>query len=198
VSLFIAIPVKPFGVAKARLSPVLDARQRSLLGKQIAAHTVVEARSTGARVAVVTGNGGVANWAEDLGVEVVAESIEYGSGLDGAAAAATAEADRTGSNWMILHADLPHLSRGDLKEAMDRFRPDRYVLAPSYNGGTTLLMGAGPFPFHYGPASFHHHLRSAGERAEVLVRRGLALDLDTPHDLETAQALGMTWHRAPA
>ncbi len=198
MSLFIAIPVKPFGVAKARLSPVLDAHQRSLLGMQIAAHTVTEARSTGARVAVVTGNGGVANWAEDLGVEVVAETIEYGSGLDAAAAAATAEADRTGSDWMILHADLPHLRRGDLKEAIDRFRPGRYVLAPSYNGGTTLLMGTGPFPFQYGSDSFHHHLRSAGEKAEVLVRRGLALDLDTPRDLETARALGMTWHEVPA
>jgi len=198
VSLFIAIPVKPFGVAKARLSPVLDSHQRSLLGKQIAAHTVTEARSTGARVAVVTGDDGVANWAKDLGVEVVAESIEHGTGLNGAAVAATSQAVRAGLSWMILHADLPHISRGDLKEAFDRFRPGRYVLAPSYDGGTTLLMGTGPFPFHYGPGSFHHHLRAAGERADVLVRRGLALDLDSPHDLEAARALGLRWHGVPA
>ena len=198
MSLFIAIPVKPFGVAKARLSPVLDAHQRSRLGKQIASHTVAEARSTGVRVAVVTGDGGVANWAEDLGVEVVAESIEHGVGLNGAAAAAAFEAGRAGLSWMILHADLPHLSRGDLKEAIDRFRPGRCLLAPSYDGGTTLLMGTGPFPFHYGPGSFHDHLRSAGEKADVLVRRGLALDLDSPHDLEAAQALGLTWHEVSA
>lgn len=190
MSLFIAIPVKPFGVAKARLRPVLSARQRSLLGKAIAAHTVSEARATGARVAVVTGDPGVAEWARGLGVEVVDESSEYGAGLNGAAAAATTEARRIGSDWMILHADLPHLDRSDLDNAIDRFTPGRYVLSPSYDGGTTLLMGTGQFPFRYGPGSFHHHLRSAGEAAEVLVRTGLALDLDTPNDLEAARALG--------
>ncbi|NNL68877.1 MAG: 2-phospho-L-lactate guanylyltransferase [Acidimicrobiia bacterium] len=198
MSLLLAIPVKPFGVAKARLSPVLDARRRSLLGKRIAAHTVGEAGATGARVAVVTGNTGVAAWAGELGVEVIGESGVYGTGLNGAATAATTDAGRTGSDWMILHADLPHLTRRDLTEAIDRFAPGRYVLAPSYNGGTTLLMGTGPFAFHYGPGSFHHHLRSAGQKAEVLVRRGLALDLDTPNDLETARTLGMTWQKTSA
>jgi 2-phospho-L-lactate guanylyltransferase len=190
VSLFIAIPVKPFGVAKARLRPVLNASQRSVLGTAIAAHTVGEARATGARVAVVTADPGVADWARGLGVAVVDESIEYGTGLNGAAAAATSEARRIGSDWMILHADLPHLDRRDLEEAIHRFRPGRCVLSPSYDGGTTLLMGTGLFPFRYGPGSFHHHLRAAGEGAAVLVRTGLALDLDTPNDLEAARALG--------
>jgi len=200
VSLFIAIPVKPFGVAKARLRPVLNARQRSVLGKAIAAHTVGVARATGARVAVVTGDPGVAEWARGLGVELVGESSEYGTGLNGAATAATAEAQRIGSDWMILHADLPHLSRSDLDQAIDQFIPGRYVLSPSYDGGTTLLMGTGPFPFHYGPGSFHHHLRAAGDGAEVLVRTGLALDLDTPNDLEAARALGsrMAGQEVPA
>jgi 2-phospho-L-lactate guanylyltransferase len=188
VNLLIAIPIKPFGVAKARLSPVLDARGRSLLGRTIAAHTVGEAKATGARVVVVTGDPGVSEWARDLGVDVVVESVEHGTGLNGAAAAAAAEAERTGSDWMILHADLPHLTRNDLKAAIDRFAPGRYVLAPSYDGGTTLLMGTGTFPFRYGSASFHHHLRSAGENAVVLVRTGLALDLDTPDDLAAARA----------
>ena len=190
MSLFIAIPVKPFGVAKARLRPVLNARQRSVLGKAIAAHTVGEAQATGARVAVVTGDSGVAEWARDLDVEVVDESVEYGTGLNGAGAAATSPARRIGLDWMILHADLPHLGRSDLDEAIRRFRPGRNVLSPSYDGGTTLLMGTGLFPFRYGPGSFHHHLRAAGEGAEVLVRTGLALDLDTPNDLAAVRALG--------
>ena len=190
MSLFIAIPVKPFGVAKARLRPVLNARQRSVLGKAIAAHTVAEAQATGARVAVVTGDPGVTEWARWLGVDVVDESIEDGTGLNGAATAATTEAQRIGSDWMILHADLPHLSRSDLNAAIARFTPGGYVLSPSYDGGTTLLMGTGPFRFRYGPGSFHHHLRAAGEGAEVVVRTGLGLDLDTPDDLEAARALG--------
>ena len=192
----IAIPVKPFGVAKARLEPVLDARQRSLLGKAIARRTIHEAQRTGARVAVVTGDSRVAQWASLLQAEVVTESIEYGSGLNGAAGAAAAHADHLGCNWMILHADLPLVTSVDLEAAIGRFRPDEYVLAPSYDGGTSLLMGAGPFSFSYGKASFHRHLAATGGRAEVIVRTGLALDLDTPRDLEAIEGLGgsVMWH----
>jgi 2-phospho-L-lactate guanylyltransferase len=193
VSLLIAIPVKPFGVAKARLRPLLDAGQRSHLGKRIAGHTILGAGATGARVAVITGDAGVASWAADLGTEVVMESTEFGTGLNGAATAAVAGAD--GSDWMILHADLPLLTSPDLEAAIDRFRPGHHVIAPSYNGGTALLMGSGAFPFSYGPFSFHRHLRAAGGAAAVVVRRGLALDLDTPRDLETALRTGFSISR---
>lgn len=200
MSLLIAIPVKPFGVAKARLHPVLNAVQRSLLGRTVASHTAGEAVAIGARVAVITGDNGVARWATDLGVEVVRESSEFGPGLNGAGAAAVAAAERDGSDWLILHADLPLVTRVDLAAAIGRHRPGRHVIAPSYDGGTSLIMGTGAFPFSYGPGSFHRHLQAAGNTAEVVVRAGLALDLDTPGDLEAALAHGMsvTWHEVPA
>ncbi len=199
MSLLIAIPVKPFGVAKARLRPALDAGSRSQLGRSIAARTTGEARATGARVAIVTGDQGVARWARQLGAEVVRESPDYGPGLNGAAAAAAASADRDGSDWLILHADLPLISRSDLETAIGRHRPGCYVIAPSYDGGTALLMGTGTFAFSYGPGSFHRHLKTAGTAGDVVVRTGLALDLDTPRDLEAARAHGMTdsWHEIP-
>ena len=34
------VPIKPFGIAKARLAPALDAGARSRLGRAIAAHTL--------------------------------------------------------------------------------------------------------------------------------------------------------------
>lgn len=199
VSLLIAIPVKPFGVAKARLQPLLDAAQRSRLGKAVAAHTVGEALATGARVAVVTGDSGVERWAKRLGAIVVREAPEHGTGLDGAANAAVAAAGAAGRDWLILHADLPLLSAADLRGAMARSGSARFLLAPSYNGGTTLIMGSGPFPFSYGVGSFHRHLRAAGGDAEIIVRTGLALDLDTPRDLAMARNLGMPWagHEVP-
>ncbi|MGI9649274.1 MAG: 2-phospho-L-lactate guanylyltransferase [Acidimicrobiia bacterium] len=189
MSLLIAIPVKPFGVAKARLDSVLSAAQRSRLGRAIAARTIEQALGTGAPVAVVTGDPGVAAWAATTGAEVVLEQPEMEPGLSGAAAAAAAVAVRRESSWLILPADLPLLTVADLEAAISRHRPGGHVIAPSYNGGTSLLMGSGSFAFSYGPGSFHRHLRAAGG-AEVVVRTGLALDLDTPRDLAMARALG--------
>ena len=193
----IAIPIKPFGIAKARLRPVLDAIQRSLMGKAIAGHTIAVAQKTGAQVAVVTADDGVAEFAEGLGATVIRE--EPGVGINGAAALVTDRAGEAGVPWLMLHADLPLLTPLDLEAALDRFRPGGYVIAPSYDGGTALLMGEEAFAFSYGPASYHRHLAAAGENAEVVVRTGLALDLDTPQDLEAMEQLGVTgtWHSIP-
>ncbi|NNC91794.1 MAG: 2-phospho-L-lactate guanylyltransferase [Acidimicrobiia bacterium] len=200
MSLLITIPVKPFGVAKNRLRPALDAPRRSHLGKTIAARTAMEAQATGARVAIVTGDAGVADWAKDLDFDVVREAPEYGSGLNGAAASAVAAAGRNGSEWLVLHADLPLISRVDIEAAISRHRPGCYVIAPSYDGGTGLLMGSGVFPFSYGPGSFHRHLRATNGAADVVVRAGLALDLDTPRDLTAAcnRGLDVPWQGVPA
>jgi len=199
VNPLIAIPIKPFGVAKSRLRSKLNASQRSLLGKSIAGHTVGIAQRTGARVAVVTADDGVAVWAEDLGADVIREAPANGTGLNGAAGAAVARATELGTEWVILHADLPLLTTADLDAAFDLFQPDGYVLSPSYNGGTSLFVGKGPVAFSYGPGSFQRHLASTAGRAAALVRTGLALDLDTPQDLEAMERLGVTttWHSIP-
>ena len=190
--MLIAIPVKPFGVAKGRLSPVLNAAERSRLGRAVAAHTVGTALQTGERVAVVTGDDGVTAWARRLGTEVIREAA--GGGLNGAAAAAVAAAG--GGDWLILHADLPGVAPADIEAARQLRRSADYVVAPSYDGGTSLIAGRESFPFAYGPGSFHRHLRAAGGRARALVRTGLALDLDTPRDYELARSLFMdiSWH----
>ncbi len=195
MDLLIAIPVKPFGVAKARLKPVLNADQRSRLGRSTAAATIHLACKTGARVAVVTGDAGVADWAVRQGVDVVSEP-EPG-GLDRAAAAAVKVAQSHGGGWAILHADLPLLEFDELESALGEWEPGKVVLCPSYDGGTSLLVGEGDFPFAYGPGSFHRHLSVTPTKTRVVVRRGLALDLDTPRDLITALRikpwLDMAW-----
>ena len=185
----IAIPVKPFGVAKRRLSPVLDPRHRRRLGKAVAAHVITTALGTGCTVAVVTGNDGVADWARRLGASTIAEPA--GEGLNGAAAGAVEAARREGRGWMILHADLPTLIPADLTEALAAATECRVVLAPSHNGGTSLIAGdLDSFRFAYGPASFRRHLGAvAGHNHRLLVRPGLAIDLDGPEDLAIATRL---------
>ena len=196
MDLLIGIPVKPFGVAKVRLHDQLSPTERSLLGKSIALHTATEALRTGAQVAVVTGSAAVATWAHSIPTGVVMESDDRG--LDGAAHDVTNAAGS--GRWMVLHADLPLVTSGDLMAAIELWEEGMTVISPSHDGGTPLIMGTGAFPFAYGPGSFHRHVRAAVGRARTIVRTGLALDLDTPGDLEAAYALGMSvsWHSLPA
>ncbi len=181
----IAIPVKPFGVAKQRLAPALDAEQRSRVGKAVAAHVITVARATGCKVAVVAGDEGVAAWARRRDAAVIGEPA--GGGLNQAAAAAVAAARRRGLAWMILPADLPALTETDLLEALAAIPESGVVLAPSHDGGTSLIAAdLDSFPFSYGPASFRRHVATAARLSHrLLVRAGLAIDLDGPRDLTT-------------
>lgn len=190
-----AVAVKPFGVAKARLSQVLDAPSRSRLGRAIAHRTLAAVAEAGAEPAVVTGDPGVAKWAESLGAGVVAEP---GPGLDRAAGAVVAAA--SGSPWAMIHADLPIVTAVDFESIFTGVDQRTTVLAPAADGGTTVIASThSHFDFRYGPGSFRAHLSSATAmgRALVVVRPGTALDLDTPQDLEIALSLRAgTWLRA--
>lgn len=180
MSLLVGIPVKPFTVAKARLGSVLDAGSRRRLGRAIAARTATCAAETGAEVCIVTGDDGVAAWAHRLGFSVLAEPT--GAGLDGAAGAVALAAP---DDWAVLHADLPLLTSQELTSALGHAGP---VIAPSHDGGTSLVKASGSFPFAYGPASFRRH-RAARPTATVVTTPGLALDLDTARDLTVARRL---------
>ncbi|NND84290.1 MAG: NTP transferase domain-containing protein, partial [Acidimicrobiia bacterium] len=120
----IGVPVKPFGVAKARLGPLLDAGQRAELGIAIAARTVRVASEV-AETTVVTGDPGVAAWAEGLGVTAIEEGP---GGLDGAATAVVTHAGD--DPWIILHADLPRLMAEDLEIAVAHLTGHGAVIAP--------------------------------------------------------------------
>jgi 2-phospho-L-lactate guanylyltransferase (CobY/MobA/RfbA family) len=60
------------------------------------------------------------------------------------------------------------------------------MIAPSNDGGTSLLGASRRIRFAYGPASFHRHLLRLRD-PRVVVRLGLALDLDDASDLEAAR-----------
>jgi 2-phospho-L-lactate guanylyltransferase len=179
----VGIPVKGFGMAKVRLAGVLDAAARSALGRRVAARTVDVARAVVGddSVLVVTGDADVVAWAEAIGVSVIDEDP---GGLDGAAAAVVAAAG--GRPWAVVHADLPLLTRSELGAALAVADASGAAIAPSSDGGTSLIAATGSFRFAYGEGSFQRHLRAL-PGAGVLVRRGLALDLDTPADLVAAR-----------
>ena len=187
-----AIPIKPFGVAKARLSPVLGPAQRSELGRAVAARTARLSAEAGAEVVVVTGDHGVAEWAKRGGLGVLMEDTGLADGLNGAATTAAHHASALGLPWVVVHADLPVATADDLRTVFDAaaYSP---VIVPSHDAGTNLIGGAAPsFPFAYGVGSFHRHLAAIPD-ATVITSQRLALDLDNPRDLGLAlrSATGM-------
>ena len=193
LDVIIGIPVKPFPAAKRRLAAVLDDTGRARLGQALAERTVATVTESGAVPLILSADDRVTEWAQDIGVDVL---LDEGSSLDEAARAAVVEArDRKGA-WAILHADLPLLTARDLTAALEMLSGGGAVIAPSSDGGTSLVGSSlETFSFSYGPGSFHRHLAALGRRRPtVVVSRGLCLDLDTPEDLTAAiGTVGGAW-----
>lgn len=163
---------------------MMDAPTRSIVGREIAARTLGAARQTEADVAVVTGDRGVREWAADLGFSSI---LELGPSLAGAARAVVGIAATQHRPWVVAHADLPLVDVDDFRAVVAAFEEADYVLAPSYDGGTTVIGGHVPsFDFSYGQGSFRRHLGAAHGSVRILVTPGLALDLDRPSDLSSA------------
>lgn len=171
------IPVRSFH-GLSRLAGALETDDRIALMQRLVEHTTSTARIAGLRPLIVTNDARVTTWAGHAGVKVAAEGT---GGLNAAAAAGVAAA--ADDAWLVVHADLPLITPSDIAAAIDLL--DRgIVLAPSHDGGTSLIGGTGAaFPFAYGPGSFRRHLSAVDGAASILVRRGLALDLDRPWDL---------------
>lgn len=178
-----AIPIKPFGVAKARLASRLDARTRSRLGKAIAARTAAAATDAGALVAIVTADRDVASWGRSLGYLIIDERISPQAGLNGAGEATLYEAAQRQRPWAIIHADLPLVTPAALNPIFAAAGRG-LVLVPSYDGGTNIVAGTRTtLEFAYGPGSFQRHL-ARHPRALIHTDPRLALDLDTAGDLD--------------
>lgn len=178
------VPIRSFA-GLTRLSHVLDEGERVSLMRQLAAHTVSAIHRAGVQVLIVSNDSDVVSWSKKCGCEATSEPVE--GGLNGAASAG---AEAVTGSWMILHADLPAIDASDIRVAAS-LTEDGYVLSPSHDGGTPLIGGTGNgFPFRYGPDSFRRHLAAVNGDATILVRPGLALDLDRPWDLEALSRLG--------
>ncbi len=174
--MLIGIPVRGFTTAKQRLSKTLSPTDREALARQLAQHTISIARSIGT-VVVATRDPQVTQWCAQRNVA----TIEDGGTLNGAAQAIVAHA--ASSPWAVLHADLPRLTASELEAALDAFQAHGCAIAPSWDGGTSLIVRQGPsFTFSYGPGSFHRHL-AQHPTAAVIIRPGLALDVDEPEHL---------------
>lgn len=178
------VPIRSFA-GLSRLAEALPVDRRATLMLRLAGRTTEALRGAGLDVVVVTGDASVREWASQQGFRVVDEPDP--PGLDAAAAAGL---DTVRGPWMVVHADLPLIMGEDVAAAQRALASETHVLAPSHDGGTSLIGGSSPtFPFAYGVGSFRRHLAAVPDAA-VLIRPGLALDLDRVSDLDAIQGLG--------
>lgn len=176
------VPIRSFDGLSRLAGSMAQDRRRTLM-RRLAERTTEALRAAGADVLVVTGDASVRMWGLERGLRIVDEPLP--GGLDAAAAAGVAAA---AGSWMVVHADLPTIAAGDAVAADSALADAGSVIAPSHDGGTSLIGGNGAFAFSYGVGSFRRHV-AAAPAAAVLVRPGLAIDLDRARDLATVLIL---------
>jgi 2-phospho-L-lactate guanylyltransferase len=166
------VPMKSTEFAKSRLSPVLDAAGRRTLAQQMLDHVLGVLHGAGLAVRVAGDNQGKGDLNAD--VTEAARLVER----EGA------------SHLLLVMADLPYLSAGDIAALIDAGRDNAVVIAEAKDGGTNALLLKPPtvlefaFATHRPSATFHaESARRAGIEPVILRRPGLARDIDTPADL---------------
>lgn len=196
------IPVKPLERALGRLGLVLgDAARRDLQWEMLGA--VLRACAESARVdgvVVVSADRSVAGLARVFGARVVPDHHPP-RGMNAAVVAGCDVAAANGAGAaLVLTADLPLASAGDL-DAVVAAAPGSpgVVCVPSRDGtGTNALLLCGPRALEpqLGPDSLRAHETQARARAVALVRcerPALALDVDTPEDLAVLGDIAPGW-----
>lgn len=180
----VGVPIKPFISAKGRLTEVLAMEQRAGLARYLATNSLAAVTAAGVEVAVLAANDEVAAFADELGYAVL---MVARPGLNRAATHFRDHAAARGAAWMIVHADLPYLTADALSGPLRILREGRPVIAPSADGGTSLIGHHQPeIEFVYGRASFQRHLRQI-PAAHVFIDHRLGCDLDHPRDLDLAR-----------
>jgi len=183
------VPVKPPAEAKSRLSTILSPAARADLARRLFLHTLntVDEWKRADHRLVVGRDADLLNLAVRRGWVAVQEEI---ADLNCALTQAAARATRLGADCLlIVHADLPLLTRSDLDGLLDRAnaRPVVVIAPCRRRDGTNALLLRPPdaIPFAYGPGSFVAHRRLAADRS-VPVRLfhspTISFDLDTPED----------------
>ncbi len=92
---------------------------------------------------------------------------------------------------LIIHADLPALCPDDIRSMLEEAQHAGCAIAPDrHRRGTNAvaLADGRDFRFRFGSGSFARHCNQAGGECTIFERFGLALDVDTPDDLDLARA----------
>ncbi|MCP4996098.1 MAG: 2-phospho-L-lactate guanylyltransferase [Gammaproteobacteria bacterium] len=189
------LPVKEFSFAKERLSPVLNARERSELSIAMVKDvlSVLSQHSLLEGTLLVSADPLARRLAEQYAVTWLAESSLAAQSLNGVVQASVSYLAEQGiDDVLIIPGDLPLISQEEIARlitAHQRLNPKALTLAPDRVGdGSNCLLcrPASSFRFHYGAGSFRQHLaqaRASGMTIYTAHLTGASLDIDTPGDL---------------
>jgi 2-phospho-L-lactate guanylyltransferase len=184
------IPVKDLPKAKARLASALDENGRRELATALFRDVLAAALDCPAldQVAVVTRDPVALQIASDAGAEGMDDAGNLNESLD---SVARTLGQRSVDRLLVLHADLPLVSAADI-ETVARSSADVALVSSGDGGTNALACPTRAFGFCYGVGSAQAHKEAAWDadlEAELLDLPGLALDIDTPADLERLQHL---------
>ena len=189
------IPVKHFAAAKRRLADALGREARVALAAAMlddVLDAVVRSESI-RRTIVVTGEPEAERAASEQGAEVVPDP--HDAGHSEAASSGVARALERGAECaVLLPGDCPLLDPRELDAALERISTGRVGIVPDRHGsGTNALLLAPPGSIEpaFGEGSRRRHealARAAGLMVSLERLPSLALDVDTPADVEAVDA----------
>jgi 2-phospho-L-lactate guanylyltransferase len=195
MSVAAVLPLKSLPGAKQRLAGQLTSGPRQALVEAMFADVLVALRRCErvSRIIVVSADHGAQRLAGGYGADVLDDDD---SGHSRAALRGVARARELGLERVLLvPGDCPLLDAADVDALLARPPdPPRVLVVPDRHGtGTNALLLAPPDAispaFGEGSCARHQQIaRAAGVAAEVVPVATLALDVDTPEDLEALHA----------
>ncbi len=199
MSIWAIVPVKPLRLGKSRLSGVLSDDERTVLNRMFLENALDILRATPkiGQTLVVSRDPAALAIAREFGARTV---LEDGTpNLNNALQRATVLAQSFDVNGvLVLPADLPLLTQPDIDNFIVTHTsgapPCVTISADRHNNGTNALLVSPPglITYTYGPQSFSLHCEMARQKnahLNIVANYNLALDLDTPEDLDLFNAV---------
>jgi len=191
----ILIPVKSLVQAKQRLASVLSQTARTELAQAMLLD-VLEALDKWVdrpAVTLVTSDSFALELARQFSFETIAD-ITNRSETDAIEGATRVCESRGIASTLVIPGDVPLIQSWELQKVLEAAPVEGTVLVPAADGrGTNAAFRrpCGLFPLRFGNDSFQPHLaaaRATGKPCVVLSLAGIALDIDSPSDLQQLAA----------